>query len=265
MSSLFIAKIVSATVIVLGLSIVTERISPRVAGVLAGLPLGAAIVIFFIGIEQGPEFGGETSLSMVLGLTASLVFLYSYWFCSSRLFRSNRYSRLVMCSLLSIAVFLFTSWLLSGVPQNVGLMTAITVATCLLCIRLFRKIPNVKVEQRVRLTLPVLAVRALIAVAIVALITGVAAYVGPRWSGLLAGFPITLYPLLLIVHRTYSAEQVGSIIKNFPFGMGSLVIYGLLVSYLYPAMGVISGTTVAMVAAISYLVAIAALGMRKAR
>ena len=33
---------------------VAERVSPRVAGLLSGYPLGAAIALFFMGLEIGP-------------------------------------------------------------------------------------------------------------------------------------------------------------------------------------------------------------------
>ena len=53
MDSLLLAKIATAIIAVVGLSLVAERVSPRVAGILSGYPLGTAIALFFIGIELG--------------------------------------------------------------------------------------------------------------------------------------------------------------------------------------------------------------------
>ncbi len=46
MDSLLLAKIATAIIAVVGLSLVAERVSPRVAGILSGYPLGTAIALF---------------------------------------------------------------------------------------------------------------------------------------------------------------------------------------------------------------------------
>ena len=66
MSSLLFAKILSTVVVVLGLSAIAERAGPTLAGILAGVPLGMAIIFFLFGIQQGPEFVSR-SASYALG------------------------------------------------------------------------------------------------------------------------------------------------------------------------------------------------------
>ena len=83
-----------------------------------------------------------------------------------------------------------------------------------------------------------LLVRAGVATAIVLLITSLANVIGEEWSGLLSGFPITLYPVLLIVHSTYSEREAHGIIKNFPYGIGSLIIFALCGSFVFVPLGV---------------------------
>ena len=95
------------------------------------------------------------------------------------------------------------------------------------------------------------------------LVTGLAEVLGPNWSGLLAGFPFTLFPLMLIVHWSYSPVEVHAIIRAFPTGMGSLIIYMLAVSATYPLLGIGMGTIVAL--SISGLYAAGLAFMVKAR
>jgi hypothetical protein len=99
-----------------------------------------------------------------------------------------------------------------------------------------------------------LVLRAALATVIILMITGAAKWVGPRWAGLFSAFPTTLFPLILIVHISYGRPAVNTIIKNFPRGLGSLILYALGVSFVYPRFGVLPGTIVAFTLATAYLV-----------
>ena len=68
---------------------------------------------------------------------------------------------------------------------------------------------------------------------------------------------------MLIVHITYDRAHVHTIIKNFPYGIGSLIAYGLSVSYLYPAWGVGWGTLAAFGIACVYLLIYGAVAVRR--
>mgnify|MGYP001051802222 FL=1 len=70
---------------------------------------------------------------------------------------------------------------------------------------------------------------------------------------------------MLIVHITYDKAHVHTIIKNFPLGIGSLIAYGISVSYLYPAWGVGWGTLAAFGIATVYLLVYGAVVARRSR
>jgi hydrogenase/urease accessory protein HupE len=61
------------------LSVLAEVTSPGVAGILSGYPMGAAVALFFIGLEIGPGFAAESSLHTSAGIVATLVFTYCYY------------------------------------------------------------------------------------------------------------------------------------------------------------------------------------------
>ena len=94
---MLIAKILSTVFAVLGLSAIAERAGPAVAGTLAGMPLGAAIVYFFVGVEQGPDFVTAAAPYTIGGFAATLCFNLAYWVVSSRVreasVRNERSSR----------------------------------------------------------------------------------------------------------------------------------------------------------------------------
>lgn len=104
------------------------------------------------------------------------------------------------------------------------------------------------------MTFGVLAFRAGLSTVFVVSIIGLAKVLGPSWAGLLVGFPMTLLPLLLIVHTTYSKEHAHAIIRNFPIGIVGLIIYLLSIPVTFPAFGVALGTIASLSASVTYLI-----------
>lgn len=252
MPLLLLVKILTATLIVVGLSVVAEKASPRVSGLLAGYPLGTALALFFYGLELGPRFAADAAVYALLGLIATQSFVYVYYQTSLRL---KRWSPLIS-SLSAIATFLLVARVFSHMPARPPLVMTLTLISMGLFIYLFRKLPDTTIAQAVKLGPRVLLLRAFFSAGLIVLITAVAKLVGERWAGLLSGFPITLFPFILIIHLTYRPAHVHTIIKNFPRGMGALVLYAISVYLLYPRLGIYAGTLAAFAAASLYLVAI---------
>lgn len=252
MSLLLLVKILTATLIVVTLSVVAEKASPRVSGLLAGYPLGTALALFFYGLELGPRFAADAAVYALLGLIATQSFVYVYYQTSLRL---KCWSPLTS-SVSAIAAFLLVAHLFSYLPALPLVVIGLTIASMGLFIFLLRKLPEATIERSVHLGPRVLLLRAVLSAALIVLITALAHWVGERWAGLLSGFPITLFPFILIIHLTYRPAHVHTIIKNFPKGMGALVLYAISVYLLYPRLGIYAGTLAAFAVASLYLAAI---------
>ena len=67
---------------------------------------------------------------------------------------------------------------------------------------------------------------------------------------------MTTLPLVVIIHYTYDASRVHAVLKSFPKGLGSLVVYTLAVFIFYPLYGIYLGTLTAYGFATLYLVLI---------
>ena len=249
LASFYIIKLVVTVVVVLLLSLVAEHVSPRVAGILAGYPLGAAIALFFIGLEISPEFASNSAVYTMMGLVATQSFVYFYFKFTLYFRRFTVFSS----SVLAIVGYFIVIWLLHFVKLSKFLAVLIPVASIFLFVYLFREINNVTIQNKIKLTPKVLFLRAFGAAVIILIITGTAKFVGARWAGLFSAFPITLLPLILILHLTYDKEHVHTIIKNFPLGLGALIIYTLSVSMVYPINGIYVGTLISLTAATIYL------------
>lgn len=249
MIGLIFIKVLITVVIVVGLSVIAEHVGPRVAGLLSGYPLGAAIALFFYGLEISPEFASESSIYTMLGLISIAGFAFIYYLSTLSFTRFP----ILMASLVSVIGFFCVSWLLHHLNLGKVGTVVVTVLAIVSFIYLFRKIPDERIENRVVFTFKVLVLRAFIAASFIVVITGTAKVVGSTWAGLFSAFPTTFFPLILIMHSTYDKKHVHTIIKNFPIGLGSLVVYSISVSFSYPALGIYIGTAVSFAAATLYL------------
>jgi hypothetical protein len=245
----FLAKLMISVSIVVFLSWIAEHVSPKVAGLLSGYPLGAAIALFFYGLEISPEFASKSALYTMIGLVASQTFVYCYYRASVYFKKWN-----IFCSsMIAVAGYFLAIWFLHFIKLNHVLAIVVPIISIFLFSYLFREIDNVKIQKRLTLNYRLLFLRAIFAGAIILVITGAAKWVSSTWAGLLSAFPVTLFPLMLLIHFTYGKKHVHTIIKHFPMGLGSLITYCLSVSIVYPVCGVYLGTFVSFTTATVYL------------
>jgi len=259
-SALFIKLFVSVA-LVLTLSAVAENVSPKAAGLLAGYPAGAAITLFFIGMDISPDFAAESAVYTMMGLVATQVFVYCY-------FKSSLYFEkltIVISTVVATGGYFLVIWPLYHIRLNKFLAALIPIASIFAFVWLFRRIENATIRERVRLTPRILFLRAFLAGFIILVIVATAGLVGPRWAGLFSAYPSTLFPLILIVHLSYDKVHVHTIIKNFPRGLGSLITYCLCVSIFFPAGGVYLGTAISLALASVYLLINRLIAVRYAR
>ncbi len=252
-------KVALTIVIVTTLSIVAERVSPRAAGILSGYPLGSAIALFFIGLEQGARFAGTSAIYNIAGLAAQVGAYALYYLVSRRMKKGS----LLAAPLATIVGFLALDGLLHALPLP-GWACALVGAGGILAFGfLFRAIPNTRIAQKIHLGPGVMLFRGGLAALTILAITGAANLVLPSWAGLFSAFPVASFPLILIIHATYGAEQAHSIIKNIPTGLWALVFYSLTISIAYPRLGIYWGTLAGFGVATIYLLALAGIHRRR--
>jgi hypothetical protein len=250
MTALLLYKIGITILAVLGLSFIAEKISVRLAGLLSGYPIGTAIILHFYGLEYGAQFAADAALFNLCGLFASQCFAYTYYRVSQRT------ASLFMTSSLALTGYLLPALVMS--QTNPTRLTALVIAisaTTLFCI-LFR---GHKVKQMVApqtWSARLVAGRLVFTASLVLIVTEFADIVGPGWAGLFSAFPVALYPLVFLLHREYGPETAQSILRNFPYGLWSVIAYALTVSLVYPLYGVIWGTLLGFAVATAVLATI---------
>ncbi len=249
-------KILVSVSMVVTLSLIAEHVSPRVAGILSGYPLGAALSLFFIGFEAGPGFASDSALYTSIGLVGIQSFIYFYYLASRRLKNRKKWLNIFVSSVAGTAGYTGTIFVCHNLRATVFMSLAIPLASILLFRFLLKDIKDIKIENRLSLNMPLLLGRAIFSGAIIVLITSAARWVGPRWAGLFSAFPITLFPVMVIVHFSYRLEHVHTLIKNVPDGLVSLFVYAMVIHFTYPSLGIYWGTLIAYFFATIYLVLI---------
>ena len=244
-----LAKLLISVGVVLGLSVIAERVSTRVAGLLSGYPLGTAIALFFIGLELSPQFASDSAVHTLAGFTATLALGGGYLLAA----RGDGLKGVAQGTAGGLAAWLAASSLLTQVDFSRLGGTLTTLAAIIVFTWLYRRVPDVKATPKGGFSWPALALRAGLAAGIIFLITGLAHVVPSAWAGVMAAFPVTMYPFLVILHLTQGAAPVATVIKHYPAGLGSLLCYALVVSLTYASLGLWPGTLLGFAAATLWL------------
>ncbi|MHB0776898.1 hypothetical protein [Halomonas sp. WWR20] len=246
-----LAKLAVSVGVVLGLSLIAERVSTRVAGLLSGYPLGTAIALFFIGLEISPEFAAKGAIHTLAGFTSTLMLGAGYWLCG----RAPGFRGVLLGTAGGLAGWLATNALLATFDFSRLGGTLTTLVAIGFFTWLYRRIPESRVKAQADFSWGALSLRAGLAAGIVFAITALAHVLPPAWAGLLAAFPVTMYPFLVILHLSHGPRPVATVIKHYPAGLGSLLAYALCVSLGYPTLGLVWGTLAGFLVATLVLVA----------
>lgn len=247
-----LAKLAVSIGIVLGLSIVAERVSTRVAGLLSGYPLGTAIALFFIGLEISPGFAAESAVFSLAGFTATMALGGGYLVCGRR----DGLAGVLTGTAGGLTAWWLASLMLTRFEFDRLSGTLVTLVAIFAFTWLYRHVPEtrVTVHQGSSRWKP-LVLRAGLATAIVFVVTGLAHVLPASWAGMLAAFPISMYPLLVILHLTHGAAPAATVIKHYPAGLGALLCYTLCVSLTYATLGLLWGTLAGFAIATLWLLA----------
>lgn len=259
------AKIITTFLTVIMLASVARRLGPQWAGVLAGFPLGSAITLYFIGYEQGADFAATGSKHTLAGLISCIFMAAMYWHASQRWPKPQWILLPIMAAL---GTFIGTSLLLQWLPSDRWLNLALVIIGIIISRNGLKHIPVswAEPEEKNIFQQPAIALlfRATMATASVLGITALAHFLNPEQAGLLAAFPVSFFPTLIVLHLSYGPGVVATAVKHYPEGVGAMVVYVLTTSYTYAAYGLNTGTLIALGSAIIYLTIYSALSKAKA-
>ena len=250
MDAIFFIKFIVAVFSVVGLSVIFEKINPKMAGVLSGYPIATAIALFFFGFENGADFASNSAIFNIVGNATFLVFIYVYY-RASRFFNKN----VIIASAISAIIgYLVVAYVLQPIDFNLFSALLLSTLAIVFFIWLFRNIRDIQTGNKIKLTAASLFSRGVFSGAVIVAVTSMANVIGPEWAGLLSAFPSTTLPLMLIVHYKYTTLHLHALIKHIPTGAFSLLLYSSAVFYAYPIFGIYLGTVIAYAIATIFII-----------
>lgn len=255
---LFIIKIAISIIAVTGIVFISERNS-KIGGLVTGLPVGVGILMFFYALEQDTTFAISGIPYGIAGLTSTLAFGVGFYL-GGKLFQQNKFLHAASSTCCGISVFFVSGFMISLVNINLPTGIGIFLVGMLLSLLFFTVVAKNRKIQPQQYSLAILVFRALFVASAVIVITGAAAVLGPKWAGIMASFPSTLCPVLIILAYNYNDEIYPNLLKHFSYGISNLVVYYISILLLYPAYGIYSGTFFAYLICLVYLYALNTIG-----
>lgn len=235
-------KLLLVPAFLLLVSLAGRRWGAAVAGWLAGLPVVAGPILFFLAVERGDAFAAEAAALSLSAVLASVSFSLAYAHAGLR----APWGAAMGLGLVAWAV---AAGVLAALPVSPGLALGVALATLVVAPRLF---PNVPVEPAARrMGHGELVLRMLAGAVLTVGVTTAAATLGPAWSGLLAVFPVLGIVLAVFSHRSQGAGYAAALLRAMATGLYAFVAFCFVLAVALPVWGAAWAFVVATLASLA--------------
>jgi len=256
--TLLLAKIVVSAGLVVAVTAVAERFGPRVGGLAASLPQLAVVSLVFFGLEQGLDFAAESAFWNIAGICATIPFVIGY-LAGASLARRSRLASIAAGALTATALFAIASVLIGALAPSRLVVVSLAAALCAGTWWLFRRLPDTAPMRPVQVSPSMLAVRAGLASVSVILFTSVAHALGPKWSGVLTGYPVNTLPVIAVLHFHYGLDVARATMKIWPIGAFGICVFNLVAWLTVARLGLSASVPLGYLADFIYLLSLDAI------
>lgn len=236
---MFAFKIAIAPVVICLATLASRRWGHSVGGWLVALPVTAGPVVFFLAVENGPQFGVAAARGCLSGTLALAVFCVLYAWCA----------RLGWA--LSVGVgsagFVALAFLLSRVPDRPFLIFGIVLATVALVLRIIPDPPSLVPANSGSYWELVFRMSA--ATAVILLLTATARELGPSLSGALASMPVYAGTLAAFAHYGSCPASGVAVLRGLLYGLFGYASFFLVLELCMARHSLSFSFTVAVIAA----------------
>ncbi len=247
--ALLAIKLLLAPGFVVGASLAARRFGPRIGGLIAGLPVVAGPILLVYALAHGRAFAAGAAAGTLLGLVSLICFVVVYARLAGRLFWGA--SMLAGWLAFALATLIFSAF---SIPAGAALGVA-AVGLLLGLVTLPR--PGFQPREHPSPSPWDLPVRAGCALVLVITLTGIAGWLGPQLSGLLAPFPIISTVLATFTHAQRGTDELLRLLRGMVSGFVAFALFCFVLAVSLPGLGIASAF--ALATALALLVQAAAL------
>jgi uncharacterized membrane protein (GlpM family) len=225
-------------------SLAAEMLGAEVGGVIAGLPSTVVVTLCFVALTQSPARAVEETTFIPAALGLNCLFFATFALCASWGVAFALASALAIWLLLAVFAVLF-------VPQDLA-ASLLILACCFLGASLLLNAvvhPEVAANGRFRLSVMQVLIRAAFGGLVVGLGVWLSHTGGSLLGGVAAVFPAAGVSTLAITSWSRGVRFAASLTEPMMVsGACTILVYALAVRYSYLSIGVVGGTTAAIVA-----------------
>jgi hypothetical protein len=255
MDSLFFSRVVLSFVLagswIAFVTVLAERLGSRLGGLFTNLPSNILFSLIYIGLSNGIPFVTGMVPGIPLGMLIDTVFLVV-------MMATLRFG--ILRSLLaSLGSWAILAWLANALPPApLWLAVAIYLAGAsglYLVAEKRMNIPAVPASGK-GYTLWQLSSRAAVAGAIVAGVVVVSQFAPPYLTGIISTFPAVLLSTMVILIINQGIPFARATGKILILSSSNIIVYGIVVYFTFPALGIALGTAVSFAASLIWVLAL---------
>ena len=201
----------------------------RAGGLIGSMPWIAGPILLFFILEQGKAFGIHSIQGSMTGILALISFCFSYSSLSRKL-------TWLPTLLLSYGIYTITAVVFNYLQLSLWVSYGVVLGCVLLALWQFPIPANTTITPR-RLPFDI-PIRMLVATLFVLVITGLAAILGPNWSGILTPFPILTSILAIFTHTLQGSDATILTLRGLLIGLLGFTTFLFLQAFLLPEFSV---------------------------
>jgi hypothetical protein len=237
MPAMLILKLVLVPALIGAITLAGRRWGPAVAGWLSGFPIVTGPILLFVALERGPEFAAVTAAGALSGGLAWMSFALGYAWVATRM--SWRIALLAsLCAYLVVGVAL----ILAAPPF--ALIVVMLMAAVLFAPLLFPR-PTEPIGPATSSSVE-LGARMLAGGLMTVAVTHLSPALGPKFSGLLAVFPVMGIVLAAFSHRTSGNIFTIRLLRSMVYGFYAFTAFCLTVTLALHVMAIAAAFSLAL-------------------
>jgi uncharacterized membrane protein (GlpM family) len=214
---MLLLKLLIVPLFLCGVSIAARRWGPQIGGLLAGFPIVTGPILFFLSVEQGPEFAARAAQGSLLAVIACVAFGLAYS-------HSSRKYQWPLAVILAFLSWLASAAALARFPGSLPWAAALTLLFVTAGPFLLPPCPEPE-RLPASMVRSELAIRMVAGAVLVLIVTVVASAVGTRWAGLMAMFPLLGSVLGVFSHRQSGPQFVARLFRGMFRGFYSFAAF----------------------------------------
>jgi uncharacterized membrane protein (GlpM family) len=227
--------ILSALVVIL-VTVIAEKYGTKTGGVIGTLPSTIIIAFLFIAVDKGTRFASDSVAVVPAEMGINLVFLLGFALLSQKKILVALAGSLLTWTVLTIVIYYSNL-------TSIVVSLFIYIICCLLAFLILDKKKKITSQDTIKVHYTPLKLlgRSLIAGIVIAIAVSFS-NVGVLLSGIFSVFPAIFLSTMLISLREHGSQFTGAMAKGMIYGSPSVVSYAIGIHFLYPLVGILTGT-----------------------